>query len=229
MTLHNAEQAPLTFEVIGSGETIRLEGFRGIVAGYTGRDMAAVQHHIDELAAIGVAPPPEVPMFYPVPRELFGTSGAHEDSDNLTSGEIEPLYIRHNGTFYLGIGSDHTDRDLESKDIGESKRACPKPVSSQVIRVDNLEALSLDDCIARSWVDGSLYQEGTLGGLRKPADVVGLLLQRTDVGDEDFLCLGGTLPLLGGKFTNGNVWRLELQFPDGTTIEHTYKMTKGLN
>lgn len=227
--MHKAEQAPLTFEVVGSGESITLKRFRGIVAGYTGRDMAAVQHHIDELAAIGVAPPPEVPMFYPVPGELFDTSGEHDNSDALTSGEIEPLYIRHKGTYYLGIGSDHTDRDLETQDIGDSKRACPKPVSSQVIRVDDLESLSLDQCVARSWVDGSLYQEGALDGIRKPADVVGLLLERTDVEDEDFLCLGGTLPLLGGKFTNGTVWRLELQFPDGKKLEHTYKMTKGLN
>jgi hypothetical protein len=225
--MDNNEHSPLTFEVAGSGETITLKDFRGIVAGYTGRDMAAVQHHIDELAAIGIAPPPEVPMFYPVAAELFDSSGEHGGSENLTSGEIEPLYIRHNGKFYLGIGSDHTDRDLEAEDIGASKRACPKPVAAQVIAVDSLDSLSLDDCRARSWVDGKLYQEGSLDGIRTPADVVELLLDRTDVGDADFLCLGGTLPLIDGKFTGGDVWRLELAFPDGTTLEHTYKMTKG--
>jgi hypothetical protein len=56
---------------------------------------------------------------------------------------------------------------------------------------------------------------------------VELLLERTDVGDGDFVCLGGTLPLIDGKFTDGAVWRLELAFPDGTTLDHTYKMTKG--
>lgn len=227
--MENHEDVQLTFEVVGTDETITISDFRGIVAGYTGRDMAAVQHHIDELAAIGVAPPPEVPMFYPVPAELYSTAGEHEESENLTSGEIEPLYIRHNGTYYLGIGSDHTDRDLETHDIGDSKRACPKPVSSQVVRIDDLGTLSLDDCMARSWVDGTLYQEGTLNGIRKPADVVELLLERTNVGEKDFLCLGGTLPLLGGIFTKGRVWRLELLFPDGAKLEHTYEMTKGLN
>jgi hypothetical protein len=223
------EPAERTFEVLGSGETITLTNFRGIVAGYTGRDMAAVQHHIDELAAIGVAPPPEVPMFYPVDAELFDSTGEHPASPNLTSGEIEPLYIRHDGRYYLGIGSDHTDRDLETEDIGASKRACPKPVAAQVIALDGLDSVSLDGCTARSWVDGRLYQEGSLDGIRTPADIVGLLLERTDIGDEDFLCLGGTLPLLDGKFVAGAVWRLELAFPDGTTLEHTYKMTKGAN
>jgi hypothetical protein len=222
------ESASLTFEVAGSGETITLTDFRGIVAGYTGRDMKAVQHHIDELAAIGIAPPPEVPMFYPVTAELFDSSGEHSASETLTSGEIEPLYIRHDGKFYLGIASDHTDRDLEAEDIGASKQACPKPVSAQVIAVDSLDGLSLDGCTARSWVDGKLYQEGSLDGIRTPSNVVELLLERTDVGDGDFVCLGGTLPLIDGKFTDGAVWRLELAFPDGTTLDHTYKMTKGV-
>lgn len=221
------EPTKRTFEVLGSAETITLTDFRGIVAGYTGRDMAAVQHHIDELAAIGVAPPPEIPMFYPVDAELFDSCGEHPGSVNLTSGEIEPLYIRHNGRFYLGIGSDHTDRDLETKDIGASKRACPKPVAAQVVALDGLGSLCLDGCTARSWADGRPYQEGTLDGIRTPADIVELLLERTDIGDQDFLCLGGTLPLLDGKFIDGTEWRLELAFPDGTTLEHTYKMTKG--
>lgn len=218
---------PVTFTVVWTGETVTLSKFHAVVAGYTGRDAAAVQHHIDELAAIGVAPPPEVPMFYRMDAALFDTAGEHEDSENLTSGEIEPLYVRHNGRYYLGVGSDHTDRVLETEDIGDSKRACPKPVSNQLIAVDSLENLSLDDCLARSWVDGELYQEGSLAGLRTPADVVGKLLARTDIGDADFACLGGTLPLLSGEFRAGTDWRIELTLPDGTTIEHVYKMKRG--
>lgn len=177
-------RVPLAFRVAGGHETITLANFEGVVAGYTGRDAAAVQHHIDELAAIGVAPPPEVPMFYRTGPELFNASDEQTVSPvHLTSGEVEPLYIRHNGKYYLGIGSDHTDRDLETEDIGASKRACPKPVSPEVLRVSSIDELSLDDCTARSWVDGRLYQEGKLSGLRTPGDVVRLLLERTDVGD----------------------------------------------
>jgi 4-hydroxyphenylacetate 3-monooxygenase len=93
--------------------------------------------------------------------------------------------------------------------------------------VDDLQQLSLDDCRARSWVDGRLYQDGTLDGLRTPANVVELLLGRTAIGDGDFVCLGGTLPVIGGDFIYGREWRLELAFPDGTTINHTYIITKG--
>ena len=217
----------LAFDVADTGETIELTDFTAVVAGYTGRDAAAVQHHIDELAAIGVAPPPAVPMFYPVERVTVSPAAALDVAGEKTSGEIEPLYIRHGGRYYLGIASDHTDRHVETIDIGDSKRACPKPVAGTVVAIPELESLSLDECRARSWVDGRLYQDGTLDNLRTPANVVELLLERSDIGDGDFVCLGGTLPVIGGEFVYGREWRIELTFPDGNTIDHTYIITKG--
>lgn len=217
--------AILEFDIAGTGRRIELGGFRAFVAGYTGRDPHAVQHHIDELAAIGVAPPPQVPMFYEMPAELFDSSGDHQRTgDTLTSGEIEPLYVRYAGDYYLGVGSDHTDRELETIDIGDSKRACPKPVGGKLVPVTTLEGFSLDDALAESWVDGRLYQRGTLDGIRTAEEVCGILIDRLDIGDEDFVCLGGTLPLLDGKFTDGRVWKVALQLGDGTRLEHTYKM-----
>jgi 4-hydroxyphenylacetate 3-monooxygenase len=147
----------LLFEVAGTGDTIELTDFYAVVAGYTGRDAAAVQHHIDELAAIGVAPPPQVPMFYPVEGNTLSSAAEVTVAGAKTSGEIEPLYIRHDGRYFFGIASDHTDRHIETFDIGDSKRACPKPVAGTVIPVPELQELSLDDCRARSWVDGRLY------------------------------------------------------------------------
>ncbi|MEZ2388377.1 DUF2848 family protein [bacterium RCC_150] len=217
----------LTFDVAGTGERIELTDFHAVVAGYTGRDAAAVQHHIDELAAIGVAPPPAVPMFYPVEPGTVSAERELAVAGEQTSGEIEPLYIRHRGRYYLGIASDHTDRHVETVDVGDSKRACPKPVAGTVIAVPKLEELSLDDCRARTWVDGRPYQDGTLDNLRTPADVVGLLLERNGIGDRDFVCLGGTLPVIGGEFIYGREWRIELTFPNGNTIDHTYVITKG--
>lgn len=217
----------LTFDVAGTGGTIELTDFHTVVAGYTGRDAAAVQHHIDELAAIGVAPPPAVPMFYPVEGGTVSSAAELAVDGAQTSGEIEPLYIRHGGRYYLGIASDHTDRHVETFDIGDSKRACPKPVAGTVIPVPELHELSLDECRARSWVDGRLYQDGTLDGLRTPANVVELLLERTAIEDGDFVCLGGTLPVIGGEFIYGREWRIELTFPNGNTIDHTYSITKG--
>ena len=52
----------LTFRV--DGDTLALDPDRLVVAGWTGRDAAAVEHHIEELAALGVARPSTVPVFY---------------------------------------------------------------------------------------------------------------------------------------------------------------------
>lgn len=217
----NTTTRTLELRVHGTDETIVLDRFTAIVAGYTGRDDKAVQHHIDELAAIGIAPPPAVPMFYPVDAGSVATAAALPVAGSRTSGEIEPLYIRHRGRYYIGVASDHTDREVEAVDIGESKQACPKPVGASVVAVDSLADLDLDAVRARSWVDGRLYQDGTLDGLRRPADVVRLLQERTDVVG-DFVCLGGTIPVIGGDFVYGAEWRLELAFPDGTVLQHTY-------
>ena len=46
----------LVLNPVDNSEPLVFNGFRCIVAGYTGRERGQVQHHIDELAAIGVAP-----------------------------------------------------------------------------------------------------------------------------------------------------------------------------
>lgn len=48
------------------GQSMPLSVDTLIVAGWTGRDHGAVQHHIDELAELGIAPPSQVPLYYRV-------------------------------------------------------------------------------------------------------------------------------------------------------------------
>src|SRR5256885_17231739 len=42
-----------------------------VIAGWTGRDKAAVEHHIAELAAIGVKRPRAIPCFYRLGADLL--------------------------------------------------------------------------------------------------------------------------------------------------------------
>ncbi|WP_227998941.1 DUF2848 family protein [Nocardia australiensis] len=216
----------LSFEVLGTGNTIRFGTTRTLVAGYTGRDEAAVRHHIDELAAIGVAPPERVPMLYPVERDSVTTAAGTIVSGTNTSGEVEPVILRHDGKFYLGVGSDHTDRQLETVDIGASKRACPKPIGAVVAEIGTWDDFDWDACVARSRVDGKPYQDGTLAALRRPADLLGIVAERLGESDADLICFAGTLPLLDGKFVAGSTWELELVLPDRRVLTHTYT-TKG--
>ena len=140
-----------------------------IVAGWTGRDAKAVQHHIDELAAIGVAPPSKVPLFYRVSNDLLTTDPLIEVLGDASSGEAEPMIVRHGGTLWLGLGSDHTDRQLEATSVAASKQICAKPCAATLwdyaTVADRLETITI-----QSWIhengDWVLYQDGHLGQIR---------------------------------------------------------------
>jgi hypothetical protein len=170
---------------------------RLIVAGWTGRDAAAVHHHIDELAALGVAPPAQVPLFYRVGHTLLTTGTDIEVLGPATSGEAEPLLIRHQGALWLGLASDHTDRALEAHSVAASKQSCPKPCAAALWPWDSV-ADRLDTLRIRSWIrdaddDWQLYQDGTLGQIR-PLD--GLIATSGMTDGAAMLC--GTFAAIGG-------------------------------
>ncbi|NIH86584.1 DUF2848 family protein [Amycolatopsis granulosa] len=214
----------LRFTIAGGGDVL-LTPTDLTIAGYTGRDQAAVRHHIAELAAIGVPEPETVPAFFDLDPGLLTCAAEVTVSGPSTSGEVEPVLIVTGGHHYLTVGSDHTDRALERQSIAGSKAACPKPVARSVIDLGaDPSALPWDDIVARSWVDHEPYQEGTLAGLLPAVDVLESRGRPpTDGSDHSVLVLfGGTLPLLDGAFRYGRDWRLSLHVPGFDPIEHTY-------
>ena len=62
-----------------------------VIAGWTGRDAAAVQHHIDELARLGVPAPSCFPLYYRASAHLLTQESAIEVVGPETSGEAEPV------------------------------------------------------------------------------------------------------------------------------------------
>lgn len=216
---------PLVLTASGVELAVRPE--RLIVAGYTAKDEESVAQHIAELAAIGVPEPPSVPAFYDLDPALLSTSPAVEVRGASTSGEVEPVLVRHDGRYYLGVGSDHTDREIERTDIAKSKAACPKPLSATVTGIGtDLAALDWDAITAVCTVDGAPYQRGGIGVLRHPADIVARMTSALGGIDGDLVLFCGTLPLLTGEFVFGTRWRLELALPGGPRLTHTYE-TRG--
>lgn len=225
---HGQPGRGLTFALSTGEQELCLADFALVVAGYTGRDEAAVREHIDELAAIGVPAPDSVPAFYPMDPSLATQDDRIRVGGGNTSGEVEPVLVRAGGRLYLGVGSDHTDRDMERDSVADSKAACPKPLSARLAPLPAAAGLDWDSVGARCVVDGAVYQEGTLAALRIPTDVLALLDASPQApGDRDVVVFCGTLPLLDGAFAPGGEWRLELVLPDGTVIEHTYKAVRG--
>ena len=202
---------------------------RLIVAGWTGRDRAALDHHIAELANLGVSPPSEVPIFYRGGAALVTNDATIEVVGAGTSGEVEPVLVDDGESLWLGLGSDHTDRELEAHSVALSKQICPKPVAEEIWPwaevEDHLDALEL-----RSWIRGTadgewtLYQEGALAGIRPLPD----LIARSPAG-EDGRLQAGTVMLCGTLGAKGGIrparfFRMELRDPvRGRAIEHAYE------
>ncbi|WP_271219002.1 DUF2848 family protein [Streptosporangium carneum] len=214
----------MILNVSGSNERLAVSPERLIVAGYTARDEAAVAEHIAELEAIGVPRPSSVPAFYDLDPGLLTTDGVIEVRGPSTSGEVEPVLVRHGGRYFLGVGSDHTDRDLERADIAASKAACPKPVGDTVVEIGaGMSTLNWDGLTALSSVDGRTYQAGPVATLRHPADLLERMTAAVGEVSGDLVLFCGTMPLLRGEFTYGGHWRMRLELPAGTVLAHAYE------
>lgn len=160
---------------LSGGTGLELRPGRVVIAGFTGRDHAAVEAHIDELRELGVPVPERTPTFYEVDPSLLTTADRIEVSGSFTSGEVEPVLIVHNGARYLTVGSDHTDRDVERSSIEASKRACPKAIGREVLPLASLA--TWDDLELSSWAGGApgRYQEGRLAQLLPLESIVASL------------------------------------------------------
>jgi 4-hydroxyphenylacetate 3-monooxygenase len=213
------------FRLIGTDADVELDAPQLIIAGYTGRNEAAVAAHIEELAAIGIPPPASVPAFFLLDPTLVTSDPVVVISGSNTSGEVEPVLIRHKGRHYLGVGSDHTDRDVERSDIAASKAACPKPVGHQVIALpDDLAMLDWDAIDVESDVDGEPYQRGSLAAMRTPTDLLSRMTNTLGNVEDDFVIFCGTVPLLTGAFRAGRHWRVQLTVNPNTALIHTYEV-----
>jgi hypothetical protein len=212
--------------VAGTGDTLEVDGIL-IIAGYTGSDAGQVRAHIEELAAIGVPAPAEVPMVYPVDWSLLTTAPSISVAGASTSGEAEPVLVRHDGAWYLGVGSDHTDRQLERESVHESKKACQKPMSGTVIRLGVDPATGGFDAGWKavgltSAVDGIDYQRGTLAAIRGPGDLLPRVLKAVSPGD-DLVVFCGTVPIIGGQFRPGRQFDCRLSVPGCDPIDLSYE------
>jgi len=157
---------------------------RIVNCGYTGRDEAAVQAHIDELAAEGVPAPDDFPTFYPKPHHLLATPGHIKVVGDRTSGEAEFVLVPTTEETYVGVGSDHTDRDLERTEVLASKLVCQNVVGETLWPLSAVQD-HWDELALRSWVvEGETrtkYQETTLDAIRPPSDLLSMVEERLRV------------------------------------------------
>ena len=146
-----------------------------VIAGWTGRDVAALTHHIEELKAIGVQPPSSVPLYYRASAALLTQADTIQVLGEDSSGEVEPVLIGTPDRLWVTVGADHTDRKVESYGVAVSKQICQKPVGRTAWRFEDIEP-HWDRLVLRSFVREAgkkvLYQEGPLANIRPPRELV---------------------------------------------------------
>ena len=170
---------------------------RLVIAGWTGRDAKSVRAHIDELSALGVPPPDRTPVLYNAASSLLTTQDRIEVLGEKTSGEAEFVLFGHLGEMWVGIGSDHTCRDLETRSVPASKQVCAKPIGNTVWPMREIQQ-HWDDLELRSYsVQNGIretYQISKVSHILSPEQLINLCaVEHIDLHKSILFC--GTVPL----------------------------------
>jgi hypothetical protein len=199
-----------------------------VVAGWTGRDPAAVEKHIRELEALGVKRPATTPIFYRVSAARLTTDAEIEVVGDKSGGEAEFVLLRHGGRLWVGAGSDHTDREVETYGVTVSKQMCDKPVAPLFWSFDEV-APHWDRLMLRAHVgEGGarvLYQEGSVAAMLAPEDLLARHLGDAQLADNT-LMFCGTLAAKGGVRPTAQ-FEFELEDPvRQRKIAHAYTVRR---
>ncbi len=216
----------LTFTIDAQDTTtpLTLAIERAVIAGWTGRDPVARDKHIAELEAIGIARPATTPIYYRVSARRLTTTDRIEVCGGNSSGEVEFVLIGWQGRVFVGLGSDHTDRKVETYSVTVSKQMCEKVMAPVLWELEDVID-HWDRMILRShaWIDGKrvLYQEGTLDSMLSVKELVRGCFADGKLPDGCAM-FGGTFAAKGGIRPSS---RFEYELEDPVlkrSIRHAY-------
>jgi Protein of unknown function (DUF2848) len=192
----------LTFTIDDKGAPtpLTLPVEQAVIAGWTGRDPVARDKHIAELEAIGIARPATTPIYYRVAARRLTMEDSIEVSGNDSSGEAEFVLIGWQGRIFVGCGSDHTDRKVESYSVTVSKQMCDKSIAPELWELEDVIG-HWDQMILRSfaWIEGARvpYQEGTLDAMLPVQELIARGFKGGKFPDGCAM-YGGTFAAIGG-------------------------------
>jgi len=194
------------------GKVIEFGYDKVYIIGYAGRDIKKTQEHIDELEKeLGVKPPKKIPTIFECSKELVTQNTDLRFVDEMTSGECEYVILKKDNSIYIALGSDHTDRKLESVSVPKSKQVCLKPISKDIWNYNHIKD-HWDDIELKSYVivdDKEIeYQAGTLKDILPVETILNELENR--IGNIDnAIIFSGTVPLKN-NFAYGTKFRAEM-------------------
>ena len=216
----------LTFTIDAQDTTtpLTLPIDQAVIAGWTGRDPVARDRHIAELEAIGIARPATTPIYYRVSARRLTTEDSIEVCGGDSSGEVEFVLIGWQGRIFVGLGSDHTDRKVETYSVTVSKQMCDKVMASVLWELEEVVG-HWDQMILRSfaWIGGKreLYQEGTLDAMLPVSELIARGFEGGKLPDGCAM-FGGTFAAKGG-IRPASRFEFELEDPVlKRSIRHAY-------
>jgi hypothetical protein len=194
-------------------------------AGWVGRDKAALEHHIQELAEHGIAPPQHVPTLFALGNHLLTTSDSIQVHGDQTSGEVEYVLLWHQGQILVTVGSDHTDRRLEAHSIPKSKNMCLNVMAKDVWPLEEIhphwDRIELTCHVTRQGRK-DLYQQDTLASILDPDYWLNALSARLGRLPNGLVLFSGTIGTKAGLVT-GDAYSLTMTDPVlDRVIQHTY-------
>jgi hypothetical protein len=220
----------LTFTIEDHGAPTRLTLAidQAVIAGWTGRDPVARDKHIAELEAIGIARPASTPIYYRVSACRITTADSIEVCGGDSSGEVEFVLIGWQGRTFVGLGSDHTDRKVETYSVTVSKQMCDKPIADELWELEDVID-HWDRMILRSfaWINGDrvLYQEGTLDAMLPVKELLAKGFEGGKLPDGCAM-FGGTFAAKGG-IRPASRFEYELEDPVlKRSIRHAYDVVE---
>lgn len=183
-----------------------------LVIGYAGRNIEKTMEHIKELEEqLGVPAPKQIPTIFECSHEILTQEKDIKFIGNKTSGEVEYIIVLVDGKPYIGLGSDHTDRELESVSVLKSKQVCPKPISTDLWDYDEVkDHWDQIKLVSYQTINDEIiqYQDGSLADILPVEKILSELSER--VGEiRNSIIYSGTVPLKNG-FKYGNKFRCEM-------------------
>lgn len=198
-----------------------------LVIGFAGRNIEKTMEHIKELEEeLGVPAPKQIPTIFECSLELLTKAENIKFIGEKTSGEVEYIIVKFGEKIYIGLGSDHTDRELESVSIPKAKQVSPKPIAGELWDYDEIKdhwdqiRLVSYQTINREEVK---YQDGTLSDILPVEKILSVLTERIGNIDNSII-YSGTVPVLDGFKYGDNFRSLMIDEALNRSIEFNYNV-----
>lgn len=199
--------------------------------GFTIRDKEKMQRHLDEVVGVHVPWPDKPPIIFPISAWATLTDTDVPVQYARTSGEVEIVIVADGDDVLVGVGSDHTDRQLEATDIPWGKQVTPNVLAPTMWRwsdvADHWDDVEMSSHVAHEpGGDRVLYQTASVSEFWTPMEMLDGVDGRIAPVDGVKVFFSGTVVSVDEKLNFGREWTLRMHDPvTGKSIEHTYTVS----